>query len=66
MGVVFVLFRDSSFAFGVVDNFVLYSFIWASKTFYRLMLKIFQKNPAKGMRATLACLFTCVCFAHVF
>ena len=23
------------------------------------------KNPAKSMRASLACLFTCVCFAHV-
>ena len=23
------------------------------------------KNPAKSMRATLACLFTCVCIAHV-
>ena len=23
------------------------------------------KNPAKSMRATLAFLFTCVCFAHV-
>ena len=23
------------------------------------------KNPAKSMRATLTCLFTCVCMAHV-
>ena len=23
------------------------------------------KNPTKSMRATLACLFTCVCIAHV-
>ena len=23
------------------------------------------KNPAKSMRAKLACLFTCVCIAHV-
>ena len=27
VGVVFVLFRDSSYVFGVVDNLVLYSFI---------------------------------------
>ena len=27
MGVVFVLFRDSSYVFGIVDSFVLYSFI---------------------------------------
>ena len=27
VGVVFVLFRDSSYVFGVVDNFVLFSFI---------------------------------------
>ena len=23
------------------------------------------KNPAKSMRATLACFFTCLCIAHV-
>ena len=33
--------------------------------FYLLMMKIFQKNPANNMRATLACRFTCVCIAHV-
>ena len=34
VGVVFVSFRDSSYAFGVVDNFVLYSFIRASENIF--------------------------------
>ena len=35
------------------------------EVFYLLMMKKFQKNPANSMRTTLACLFTCVCIAHV-
>ena len=58
----FVLCCDSSYVFGVVDIFVLYSFICASKT---ILFIDEEKNPGKSMRATLACLFTCVCFAHV-
>ena len=35
------------------------------KEFCLLMMKKIPKNPANSMRATLACLFTCVCIAHV-
>ena len=61
----FVLCCDSSYVFGVVDIFVLYSFICASKTILFIDEEKIPKNPGKSMRATLACLFTCVCFAHV-
>ena len=61
----FVLFCDSSYVFGVVDNFVLYSFICASKSILFVDVENFPKNPANKMRATLACLFTCVLIAHV-
>ena len=62
---VFVLLCDSSYVFGVVDNFVLYSFICASKIILFLDLENIPKNPAKSMRATLACLLTCEWIAHV-
>ena len=45
--------------------FVLYSFICASKRILFIDVEKIPKNPAKSMRATLACLFTCVCIAHV-
>ena len=45
--------------------FVLYSLICASKSFLIIADEKFPKNPANSMRATLACLFTCVCLAHV-
>ena len=38
---------DSSYVFGVVDNFVLYSFICASKSFLFLDVENIPKNPAK-------------------
>ena len=63
VGDVFLLCRDSSYVFGVVDIFVLYSFIFASKSI--LFIEKIPKNPAKSVRAMLACLFTCVCIAHV-
>ena len=65
VGNVFALFCDSSYVFGVVDNFVLYSFICASKSILFIDVENIPKNPAKSMRATLACLFTCVWIAHV-
>ena len=65
VGNVFVLFCDSSYVFGVVDIFVLCSFICASKSNLVMDVENIPKNPAKSMHATLACLFTCVCIAHV-
>ena len=65
MGVIFVLFWDSSYVFGVVDILVLFSFIRASKRILLIDVENISKKPAKRMRATLACLFTCVSIAHV-
>ena len=65
IGNVFVLLCDSSYVFGVVDNFVLYSFICASKKILFIDVENIPKNPAKSMRATLACLLTCVWIAQV-
>ena len=65
MGDVFLLCRDSSYVFDVVDIFVLYSFICASKNILFIDVEKIPKNPAKSVRATLAGLFTCVCIAHV-
>ena len=60
VGNVLVLFCDLSYVFGVVDNFVLYSFIFASKTVIFIDVENIPKYPAKSVRATLACLLTCV------
>ena len=60
-----MLFCDSSYVFGAVDNFVLYCFICASKSILLIDVEKIPKNSAKSMRATLACLFTCVWIAHV-
>ena len=65
VGNVFVLFCDLSYVFGVIDIFVFYSFICASKSILFMDVENIPKNPAKSLRATLACLFTCVCIAHV-
>ena len=65
MGDVFLLCRDSSYVFDVVDIFVLYSFICASKSILFIDVEKIPTNPAKSVRATLACLFTCVCIAHL-
>ena len=64
-GNAFVLLFDSSYVFGFVDSFVLYSLICASKRIFFIDDENIQKNPANNMRATLACRFTCVCIAHV-
>ena len=60
-----MLLCDSSYVFGVVDNFVLYSFICASKIILFIDVENIPKNPAKSMRATLAFLLNCVWIAHV-
>ena len=65
MVVVIVLFCASSYVFGVVDIFVNYSFICASKSILFFDVEKIAKYLAKSMRATLACLFTFVCIAHV-
>ena len=57
MGVSFVLLCDSSYVFGVVDDFVLYFFCASESILFTEVEKI-SKNPAKSKRATLACLFT--------
>ena len=51
--------------FGLVDSFVLYSLICESRRISFIDEENIPKNPANKMRATLACLFSCVCFAHV-
>ena len=60
-----MLLYDSLYVFGVVDNFVLYSFILASKSILFIDLENIPKNPAKSMRAALACLLACVSIACV-
>ena len=46
VGIVFVLLCDSSYVFGVVDNFLLYSFICASKSILFKDAENIPKNPA--------------------
>ena len=53
------------YVFCLVAIFVLFSFICASKRILFIDVEKIPKNPANSMRATLACLFTCVCIAHV-
>ena len=65
VGCVSTLLCSSSYVFCRVVIFVLYSFICASKRILFIDVEKIPKNPAKSMRATLACLFTCVCIAHV-
>ena len=59
------LICSSSYVFCLVDNFVLYSFICASRSILLIDDEKIPKNPANIIRATLACRFTCVCIAHV-
>ena len=65
VGVISILSCSSSFVFCLVDIFVLYSFICASRSLLFIDDEKIPKKPANSMRATLACLFTCVCIAHV-
>ena len=65
VGVVTTLLCSSLYVFGLVDTFVLYYFICASKSILLIDDEKIPKNPASSIRATLACRFTCVCIAHV-
>ena len=65
VGVGSTLLCSSLYVFGLVDIFVLFSFICASKSLLFIDDEKIPKNPENNMRATLACLFTCVCIAHV-
>ena len=65
VGVVSTLLCSSSYVFGLVDIFVLYSFICASRSILLIDDEKISKNPANNIRATLAWRFTCVCKAHV-
>ena len=65
VGVISTLLCSSSYVFCLVAIFVLYSFICASKRILFIDDEKIPKNPANSMRATLACLLTCVCIAHV-
>ena len=65
VGVVSTLLCSSLYVFGLVDIFVLYSFICASRSILLIDDEKIPKNYANSIRATLACRFTCVCIAHV-
>ena len=65
VGDMFILFCDSSYVFGFVNIFVLYSLICASKSILFTDVEKIPKNSAQSISATLACLFTCICIAHV-
>ena len=65
VGAVSALLCSSSYVFGLVDNFVLYYFICASKSIFFIDDENIPKNHANNIRATLAWRFTCVCIAHV-
>ena len=61
VGVTSMLLCSSMYVFCVVAIFVLYSLICASRRILLADDEKIPKNPANGMRAKLACLFTCVC-----
>ena len=60
VGVVSTLLCSSSYVFGLVANFVLYSFICASKSILFIDDENIPKNTANNIRVTLAWRFTCV------
>ena len=62
VGAVFVLSCGVSYALDFVDNLLLYSLFCASRCI--LLIEI-EDIETKKMRATLACLLTCACIAHV-
>ena len=65
VGVTSMLLFSSSYVLCLVAIYVLFSFICASRRILFFDDEKIPKNPANSMRATLACLFTCVCIAHV-
>ena len=54
VGTVSTLLCSSSYVFGLVASFVLYSLICASKSILLMDEEKIPKNPANNMRATLA------------
>ena len=54
VGAVSILLCSSSYVFGFVANFVLYSLICASKSILFIDDENIPKNPANNIRATLA------------
>ena len=46
VGVVLVVFWESSYVLGVIDSFVLYSFIWSSKSNLLVDVEKIPRNPA--------------------
>ena len=60
-----ILLCFSSYVFCLVNFFVFYSFICASRSILLIDDEKIPKNPANSIRATLACRFTCVCIGHV-
>ena len=66
VGVISILLCTSSYVFCLMDIFVLYSFICASRSILLIDDEKVPKNPANSIRATLSCRFTCVYIAHVY
>ena len=54
VGVLSTLLYSSSYVFGLVDIFVLYSFICASRSILLIGDEKIPKNPTNSIRATLA------------
>ena len=65
VGVNSMLLCSLSYVFCLVAIFVFHSYICESRRILFIDEEKIPKNPANSMRATLACLFTCVCLAHV-
>ena len=65
VGVISTLLCCSSYVFCLVDIFLLYSFICASRSILLIDDEKIPKIPATSIRATLAWRFTGVCIAHV-
>ena len=59
------LLCSSSYVFGLVASFVLYSLFCASESILFIDDENIPKNPAKNMCATLAWRLTCVWIAQV-
>ena len=65
VGVISIFLCSSSYVFCLLDIFVLYSFICASRSILFIDDEKIPIHPANSIPAKLACRFTCVCIAHV-
>ena len=61
----FALSWGASFASGFVDNFLFYSLTWVSRRILLMEEEEIPNIPVNKIIATLACLFTCGCIAHM-